>query len=417
MNVTIITIGDEILIGQIVDTNSAWIAQELNLIGAHIKRIVSIGDDQQDIINALQDSTSESEVTIMTGGLGPTKDDITKDAIATFLQVSKVFHEETYQRILRFFAKLERQPTEAHRQQCYLPDGAQILPNKMGTAPGMWFNYQGRAIVSIPGVPYEMKYLMEHEVIPKIARQFVGKPIAHRTILTVGEGESKIAERLEYIEDHLPSGMKLAYLPGLGRVRLRLTAYGEDRQIVNNLLQEYVGKIEAVIPELIFGYEKLTLEEAIGQLLLRKKLTIATAESCTGGLLSHQIVSVPGSSAYFMGGVIAYDNQVKIEHLQVSPKTLQQYGAVSEQTVIEMVKGALKKFDTDLAVSVSGIAGPSGGTPEKPVGTIWIAIGHQNHINTKKIFIGKNRLTNIQYTVVQALNMIRLFVFEHFPND
>ena len=417
MKVTIITIGDEILIGQIIDTNSAWIAQELNLIGAHIKRIVSVGDDQEDIIKALRESTSESEVTILTGGLGPTKDDITKDAIATFLQVTKVFHDPTYQRILKFFAKLERQPTAAHRQQCYLPDGAIILPNKMGTAPGMWFDYHGRAIVSIPGVPYEMKYLMEHEVIPKIAKQFVGKPIAHRTILTVGEGESKIAERLAHIEDHLPAGVKLAYLPGLGRVRLRLTAYGEDRQMVDKLLQEYGTKIEATIPELIFGYEKLTLEEAIGQLLAKKQLTMATAESCTGGLLSHQIVSVPGSSAYFMGGLIAYDNQVKIEQLQVSPQTLDQYGAVSEQTVIEMVNGALEKFGTDLAVSVSGIAGPSGGTPTKPVGTIWIAIGSKKQIRTKKIFIGKNRLTNIQYTVVQALNMIRLFVFEHFPND
>ncbi|MEM1319080.1 MAG: competence/damage-inducible protein A [Bacteroidota bacterium] len=406
----IITIGDELLIGQVVDTNSAWMAQQLNLQGIRIDDIISISDTHAAITQAVDRALQTADLVLITGGLGPTKDDITKKALADYFGVGMEFHTPTYERILRLFERWGREPTEAHRDQCFMPANIQILPNKKGTAPGMWFEHNKKVLVSMPGVPREMKYLMEYEVLPRLDEHFPKLPIHHRTILTVGDGESRIAKRIESVEENLPEGLKLAFLPGLGQVRLRLTAIGHDEDRLKQMLDDQVKAIEALIPELIYGYGQQKLEEVVGQMLLDRQKSLCTAESCTGGYLSHKLTSIPGSSAYFKGGVIAYDNAVKQSQLAVAATTLESEGAVSQQTVIEMVKGALRLMETDVAVAISGIAGPGGGTPDKPVGTIWLAVGDAREVKTQKLQLGKDRLGNIQYTSVQALNMIRKFL-------
>ena len=410
MNASIITIGDEILIGQIIDTNSAWMAQRLNLIGFKVDAIHSISDSKDAILSYLAKAEKESDVILITGGLGPTKDDITKKTMAEYFDAGMVFHEATYDRITRMFEKWGRSMTSAHKEQCYMPDNAEILKNKMGTAPGMWFEHHGKVFVSMPGVPYEMKYLMQEEVLPKIKKRFPGRPIAHRTILTVGEGESRLAKRIEQFEDTLPGNVKLAYLPGLGSVRLRLSGSADDATLLDQQLDELKSTLVGLIPEFVFGYEQESLQEVVGRLLIENNKTLATAESCTGGHIAHKITSVPGSSTYFMGSVIAYSNGIKERLLDVSPDTLATHGAVSEQTVIEMVQGTLKLVQTDIAIAVSGIAGPGGGTFEKPVGTVWLAVGDKDHIVTHKLQLGKDRIKNIEYSSVRALNMIRKFL-------
>lgn len=412
MKAHLLTIGDEILIGQVVDTNSAWMAQQLNLIGAQVQTMTSIGDTHQEIVTALRQIAPTTDVVLMTGGLGPTKDDVTKKALAEFFDCELVYSQETYERLVRMFTRIGVPVAESHREQCFIPQNAVLLNNSMGSAPGMWFEKNGTVLVSMPGVPFEMKAIMQEEVLPRLKEKFLADPIAHRTILTVGEGETRIADRVAAFEDALPPHIKLAYLPSLGFVRLRLTGRGDDEVALNAELDQKAKEMEALLPGLVFGYGTDTLEEMIGRLLKERKLTLATAESCTGGYLASRITSVPGSSAYFMGSIIAYSNSVKINQLQVNPKTLEQHGAVSEETVIEMVKGTLATLQTDLAVAVSGIAGPDGGTPEKPVGTIWLAIGNKHEIKTRKLQLGKDRLRNIQYTAVTALNLIRQFVLQ-----
>ncbi|MEM8909246.1 MAG: CinA family nicotinamide mononucleotide deamidase-related protein, partial [Bacteroidota bacterium] len=318
MDAQIITIGDEILIGQIIDTNSAWMGQQLNLQGVRVNQIESISDQHEAIIGALEAALKQHDLVLLTGGLGPTKDDITKKAIADFLGVGLSFHQTTFERITKLFERWGRSLTPAHHEQCYMPDNALILTNKMGTAPGMWFEKDGKIIVSMPGVPYEMKYLMEKEVLPRLRAQFPGQPIAHRTVLTIGEGESRIAKRISAFEEQLPPNMKLAYLPGLGIVRLRLTARGEHQAQIEALLDQKVVELNTLLPEFIFGYGKSTIEEVVGQLLREAGKTLATAESCTGGYLAHRITAIPGASAYFQGSVIAYSNAIKQSHLGVA---------------------------------------------------------------------------------------------------
>lgn len=412
MNAQIITIGDEILIGQIIDTNSAWMGQQLNYQGIQIAKINSISDTHDEITKAVATAFQETDIILVTGGLGPTKDDITKKALADYFGVEMYFHEATYNRIQRMFKKRGRSLTEAHREQCYMPTNAEILTNKMGSAPGMWFEKEGKVLVSMPGVPFEMKYLMEHEVLPKIKQQFPGKPLAHRTILTVGQGESRIAKMLDNFEDNLPDNIKLAFLPNLGQVRLRLSATGDDQNTIEALLDDKVKEVQKILSSFIFGYEKEQLEEVVGNMLREREKTLTTAESCTGGYLAHRITAIPGSSNYFLGSIIAYSNQIKTNQLNVSSETLDNHGAVSEQTVIEMVKGTLNLLKSDLSIAISGIAGPGGGTPEKPVGTIWLAVGDKNDIKTVKLQLGKNRLKNIEYTAVTGLNMIRKFLLD-----
>lgn len=413
MTAHILTIGDEILIGQIIDSNSAWMAEQLNLQGIRVAKIISISDTAAAIREALDDSFSQTDLVLMTGGLGPTKDDITKKTLAEYYGVEMFFHEESFERLSGMFARWGRETTPAHREQCYMPDNAEILTNKAGTAPGMWFARSGKIAVSMPGVPYEMKYLMEHEVLPLIAKTFPGKPIIHRTILTIGEGESRIAHRIKDIEEGLPDHIKLAYLPNLGQVRLRLSATGDNLIELEKELNDQVALVEACIPEFVFGYGKDTIENVMGQLLLKNKKTIATAESCTGGLVAHRITSVPGSSAYYEGSVIAYSYALKEKLLNVAPKILEIHGAVSEETVKAMLKGLLENLGTDIGIAISGIAGPGGGTPEKPVGTIWIAVGDKNNTDTLKLQLGKSRSNNIKYTATKALDMVRRFLLEN----
>jgi len=412
MTAQIITIGDEILIGQIVDTNSAWMGQQLNMQGIQVEKIITVSDTHKDITEAVDTAFSKADIILLTGGLGPTKDDITKKALADYFGVDMRFSESTYNRIQRLFKKFGKSMTEAHHEQAYMPANADLLMNKMGTAPGMWFEHKGKVLVSMPGVPYEMKYLMEAEVLPKLKKQFPGRPIAHRTILTVGEGESRIADRIDSFLETLPTNIKMAYLPGTGQVRLRMTGTGDDEKELNILLDQKVEELKPLIAEFVFGVEKEKLEEVVGSMLIKKGMTLATAESCTGGLLAHKITSIPGSSAYFMGSVIAYSNEVKINQLNVKPSTLKKYGAVSEATVKEMVQGALDLLKTDLAISISGVAGPGGGTPEKPVGTIWIAIGDRKNIKAYQLNLWKDRMKNIEYTTTVALNVIRKFLLE-----
>ena len=414
MKVQIITIGDEILIGQIIDTNSAWMAQQLNANGAQVVRIDSIGDEYDEIQQTLDQAITNADVVLITGGLGPTKDDITKKALADYFGAEMEFHQPSFDRIVKIFERWGRTTTEAHRLQCYMPNNAELLFNKMGSAPGMWFEHNNTVIVSMPGVPYEMKYIMEHGVIPKLKERFPMQPILHKTIRTVGEGESRIAARIEDIESSLPKHIKLAFLPSLGTVRLRLTAKGKTEEELAKEIQHYSQQIEERIPELIFGYGTQKLEEVVGYLLKERGLNLATAESCTGGHIGHKITSIPGSSAYYLGGFVAYSNAIKMQQLGVQESTLEQFGAVSEQTVIEMVKGTNQVLGSDIAVAISGIAGPGGGTEEKPVGTVWIAVGNQEKTVTRKLSIGKDRIKNIEYSTVQALNMIRQFAVEQY---
>ncbi|MEM9886863.1 MAG: competence/damage-inducible protein A [Bacteroidota bacterium] len=412
MKVHIITIGDEILIGQTIDTNSAWMGEQLNKYGASIQQITTISDDLETIKKTLAQAFETTDIILMTGGLGPTKDDVTKKAIAEFYETGFVFSQETYDRIVKMFAKWGRTTTEAHRQQCFMPQNAELLFNKMGTAPGMWMQENGKVLVSMPGVPYEMKYLMEYEVLPRLLQQFQKDPIVHRTVMTVGEGESRIAARIADFEEHLPPHIKLAYLPGSGQVRLRLTGVGSNEVALKQEVDAKVTELVPQIEELVYGYDNIPLQAAVGQLLLEKNLKLATAESCTGGYLAHKITSISGSSAYYIGSVIAYANEIKMQQLGVSEQTLEEHGAVSEACVKEMVTGLLEQFPANIGIAISGIAGPGGGTPEKPVGTIWLAVGDHHQIITRKLQLGKDRLRNIQYTTTRALDFIRQFLLK-----
>lgn len=421
MTAHLLTIGDEILIGQIVDTNSAWMSQQLNLRGIRVTSKSSVGDTREAIVAGIRHAASEADVVIMTGGLGPTKDDITKKTLAEMFDSEMVFHEETYRRIEGYFTRINRPMPPTMNDQATLPTRATILTNKVGTAPGMWFEDHGKVYVSLPGVPFEMEYLMTNEVLPRLVKRFVARPIVHRTILTVGEGESNIAKRIEAFEDGLPAHVKLAYLPALGSVRLRLTglspdqatgadAYADAEARLNTELDALKAEVDRLIPDLIYGYEEETLPQALGKILLAQGKTIGTAESCTGGYIAHQITSVPGSSAWFPGSVVTYSYEMKQQLLGVQAATLAEQGAVSEACVREMAQGALKTLGVDVAVAVSGIAGPDGGTPDKPVGTVWMAVADREHVVTAKYIFGRDRLKNIQLTGTYALNLVRKFL-------
>lgn len=416
MTAHLLTIGDEILIGQIVDTNSAWMSRELTLRGVRVTGKSSVADTRQAIIEGVEHAAAAADVVIMTGGLGPTKDDITKTTLAEMFDCQMVFHPETYERIERYFQKIGRPVSPAMVGQATLPDRATLMVNKVGQAPGMWFERDGKVFISLPGVPFEMEYLMTHEVIPRLLTRFPTHPIAHRTLLTAGEGESNIARRIEAFEDALPSHIKLAYLPALGQVRLRLTGIWEgepadnSEALLHQELDAKISELEAIIPDLVFGYEEETLQQVVGKILLAQNKQFGTAESCTGGYVAHLITTVPGSSAYFPGTVVTYSYEMKTKLLGVKPDTLARFGAVSEETVREMAQGALDTLEVNVAVAISGIAGPDGGTPEKPVGTVWMAVSDRERTVTAKYLFGRDRLKNIQLTGTYALNLVRRFL-------
>jgi nicotinamide-nucleotide amidase len=414
MEASIITVGDEILIGQIVDTNSAWMGQQLNAIGIDVREILSVGDRHEEIIRALNEVCTLTDIVLITGGLGPTDDDLTIAALADFLGVGLYFDAPTYERIKSYFERLGRPISDAHKAQCYLPETVEILKNKMGTAPGMLFRHKNKIIISMPGVPYEMKYLMEHEVLPFLQSNFVSDIIIHKTIMTAGEGESVLAEMIAPIVKSFPPHLKMAYLPALGMVRLRITAKGKHEISLRQEVLQYAEEITAHVGDAVFGYDDVALEQVIRDLCIKKALTLSTAESCTGGAIAARLTTIAGSSEYFKGSIIAYSNQIKELLLNVPGNILTAHGAVSETTVKAMASGVLKVINTDLAVAVSGIAGPDGGSPEKPVGTIWVAIANSTITEATLIRAGKDRLKNIEYTVNIALNLLRKFIEKHY---
>lgn len=416
MKAYLLTIGDEILIGQIVDTNSAWMSRQFNLHGIRVCGKSSVSDAREAIVEGLEWAARQADVVIMTGGLGPTKDDITKKTLAEYFGSTLSFRQEVYDRTAAYFTKIGRKIPDSMMDQATLPDLATVLPNKVGTAQGMWFERNDKVFISLPGVPFEMEYLIANEVLPRLLLRFPGRPIAHRTLLTAGEGESAIARRLEAFEDGLPSHIKLAYLPSLGQVRLRLTGAWEGPLVPDaeaRLKAEVEAKaveLHALLPDLVYGFNEDSLEKVLGRLLLERGLQFGTAESCTGGYIAHLITSVPGASNYFPGTIVSYSYEMKSKLLGVSPVLLEQHGAVSEEAVCAMVRGALDALGVDVALAVSGIAGPDGGTPDKPVGTVWMAVGNRERVMTQKHVFGRDRLKNIQLTGVYGLNLVRQFL-------
>lgn len=408
MKAELITIGDEILIGQIVDTNSAWMAEQLNLIGVNVVQISSISDGADQIKIALNQALSRADIVLITGGLGPTKDDITKKTLAEYFNDELVTDQSVIDHIEQLFGRFGKTITDLNRQQADLPSKCIALKNRQGTAPGMWFDHEGKVIVSMPGVPYEMKGLMKDEVIPRIT-EFADLPvIVHRTVLTTGIGESWLSDKIEGWEVNLPSFVKLAYLPSPGRVRLRLSASGSNRNELMAAVDTAIGELKSMIGHLIYGEDTDSLQEVVGQLLLERNATLSTAESCTGGSIAGAITSVSGASAYFLGSIVSYDNEVKIGQLGVKPETLDAVGAVSEEVVCQMAEGVKSRLKTDYSIATSGIAGPTGGTEEKPVGTVWIAVSGPNGTQAKKFLFGDVRERNISRSVTAALNMLRI---------
>jgi nicotinamide-nucleotide amidase len=412
MNVEIINIGDELLIGQVVNTNASWMAEQLNLSGFRVHQFTIVSDDRAHILEALSLAEKRAQVVLISGGIGPTKDDITKHTLCEFFNTRLVLDEEAYRDVEKLFARRGYPVTELNHQQAMLPECCTSIPNQLGTARGMWFEKSETpptptVFVSMPGVPFEMKAMMTEEIIPRLKKTFNTPVIQHRTILTQGVGESFLAARIEDWENQLPSHVRLAYLPQPGIVRLRLTGTGSDEALLKTQIREQVYALEKLIPEYIFGYDNETLEEIIGKLLKEKGASLATAESCTGGYIAHLITSIPGSSAFFKGSVVCYSNEVKEQIVGVQPETLRKFGAVSEQTVTEMAVGVQTRLNADYVIATSGIAGPDGGTDEKPVGTIWIAIATPHEVFAQKFLFGDSRERNIRRTALQALNMLR----------
>lgn len=416
MTIHLLTIGDEILIGQIVDTNSAWMSRELNLRGMRVTGKSSVADTREAIIGGVEHAARNADAVIITGGLGPTKDDVTKKTLAEMFDCQLVFHQETYDRIEAYFNKVGRPVSPAMVGQATLPDCATLMTNKVGQAPGMWFERDGKVFISLPGVPFEMEYLMTNEVLPRLLQRFPIQPIVHRTLNTAGEGESNVARRIEAFEDALPTHIKLAYLPALGQVRLRLTGTMDDvvaadsEARLNVELDEKTAELQAIIPDLVYGREEETLQQVVGKILLAQDRQFGTAESCTGGYVAHLITTVPGSSAYFPGTLVTYSYEMKTKLLGVKSETLTRFGAVSQETVCEMAHGALDALNVDVALAISGIAGPDGGTPDKPVGTVWMAVSDRQRTVVQKHMFGRDRLKNIQMTGTYALNLVRKFL-------
>lgn len=407
---SIITIGDELLIGQTIDTNSAWMAQQLNNMGIWVQRRVAVGDTKPAIVEALDAEGAAADIILITGGLGPTADDITKPTLTEYFGGKLVVHEPTLQRLMQFFESRGLPVLQRNVDQALVPDVCTVLFNSWGLAPGMWFEKDGKVYVSMPGVPHEMKGIMEHHVLPRLQEQFQTKAVIHQTLLTSGMGESFIAERLLNFEASLPAHIKLAYLPSYGLLKLRLTALGEDKVSTAAELKLHFQEMQTLLADITVADEDIPMGEVLGRILLAKGKTVGTAESCTGGYIAHNITAIPGSSAYFKGSVVTYANEMKTKLLGVKEETLAAHGAVSEATVREMVVGALQLLETDYAIAVSGIMGPDGGSPEKPVGTVWIAVGSAEKIVTVKHRLLYDRERNIHMTAIYAMNELRKLI-------
>jgi nicotinamide-nucleotide amidase len=412
INASIITIGDELLIGQVIDTNSAWIAQQLNRAGIAVTKRIAVGDDADEIWNTLESENQHADVVLITGGLGPTSDDITKQLLCKYFEGKMIINEGALQNVKFLFEKIYHKPiSEVNLKQAEVPDVCEVIQNKRGSAPGMVFQKDGTIFISMPGVPYEMQGIME-DVIPMLEKRFELPAIIHRTILTAGIGESALAEIIKDFEAQLPEVIRLAYLPNYGMVRLRLTTSGFDKIKTEKLINEQFEQLKELVKNYMVTDKDETMQEVLGNILSKNKKTISTAESCTGGAIASLITSVPGSSAYYQGSIVSYSYEIKENLLNVEKVTLEKYGAVSEETVKEMLSGLLDQMNTDFGIAVSGIMGPDGGTAEKPVGTVWVAVGNKERQFVQKLKQRFERKKNIEVTAVMALNMMRKFILE-----
>lgn len=410
MKAEIITIGDELLIGQVIDTNSAWLGQQLNLLGISLYQRTACGDSKEQILACLHDAELRSDIIIITGGLGPTKDDITKKTLCEYFNTNLVTDEKVLAWVTSIFQMRKMPMLDVNLQQALVPQNSKTLWNKSGTAPGMWFDVNNKIFISLPGVPFEMKVIFDEEVVPLLIDKFELPTIYHRTLQTCSIGESFLAEKIKDIENNLPNYIKLAYLPSVGTVRLRLSAHGNNKEQLIHEVNEICNQFYDRIGEYIYGEGDDNLSQVVGKLLKEKNKTLATAESCTGGFIAHQITSIAGSSYYYKGSIVSYDNKIKMLELNVSDDILKNDGAVSEACVKQMAQTILNKFDVDYAIATSGIAGPDGGSEEKPVGTVWIALANKNEVIAKKYNMGDNRERTILRTSLMALDMLRKMI-------
>lgn len=403
----IISIGDELLIGQVVNSNAAWMGEQLFSSGIALRRVVTIGDSEADLHAAIDDACNNAQFIFLTGGLGPTSDDITKPALCNYFGVPLVWNQEAYQQVEALFARRGMTVTDRNRQQAMLPANCIAIPNPNGTAPGMWFEHKGSVIVSMPGVPFEMKPMFADEVIPHIKARFGGNNYFFRTVMTTGAGESAIAERLKKFESTLPENCRLAYLPQPGIVRLRLGISGTDGPQALQALNSKVVEMADLLSDIVYGYDNEMPEETVFRMLKERRFTLGLAESCTGGYLAHLITSLAGSSAVFKGSIVAYANEAKTVLLGVDEALINTFGAVSAEVAKAMAQGARSSLQTDYAIGITGIAGPDGGTAEKPVGTVWISLAGPEHSEVQHFLFGDKRDRNIRRSALAALNMLR----------
>jgi nicotinamide-nucleotide amidase len=404
----ILAIGDELLYGQTIDTNSHWLSVELDKISIKVIRRTTIGDVEDEIINAFAEAENRADIILITGGLGPTSDDLTKPCLAKYFDCGMEMNEEALAAVTEFFKSRGRELTELNRLQALLPTACIKITNPIGTAPGMWFDKGDKTFMAMPGVPHEMKRMITEQVIPRLLKKYQMPVIHHKIIRTIGIGESFLAEKIESWEKTLPTHIKLAYLPSLGEVKIRLTCTGNSLEKLQAEADVLADKLTDYVGQHIYGFGEEPIEVVLGNMLRKKKLTLSIAESCTGGYLSHMITSVPGSSDYFLGSMIPYAYEIKMRQLGVKPETLEKYGAVSEPTIIEMANIVRAKFNTDIGVATSGIAGPGGATADKPVGTVWIAYSDKYQTVTKKLQLSKDRMINIKMASVAVFNLIRM---------
>jgi len=407
MNLDIISIGDELLIGQTLNTNAHWISKEMNAIGFTIREHVSIADTEEAILNAVEHAMSNADVVLVTGGLGPTKDDLTMPALNKYFGGELVRDEKVYQHIEQLVTSRGFVMNQNNQDQAIVPNNCEVVHNANGTAPGLWFEKNNKVLVAMPGVPYETKAMITDTIIPWLKQQYELPEIINQMVYTQGLPESMLVEKIADWENALPETIKLAYLPSPGRVKLRLSSLGKDREMLQRSIDEQIEQLKAVIPQYIYSEEQEDMGMLIGELLRKNKATLATAESCTGGYIAHLITRVAGSSEYYKGSVISYANEIKINELNVKLEDLEQFGAVSQQVVEQMALGVQQKMKTDYAIATSGIAGPTGGTDEKPVGTVWIAVATPKGVFSKKYVFGKLRDVNIERAAITALGMLR----------
>jgi nicotinamide-nucleotide amidase len=403
----LISIGDEILYGQTLDTNSHWISGELDSLGIRVMKKVTIGDTKEEILHYIAESEQLADMVLITGGLGPTNDDLTKPCLVEYFDTHLVRNQKMLENIQKLFEKAGREMSDLNEKQADMPTNCTPIANVIGTAPGMWFERNGKVIVSMPGVPYEMKRMMKDTILPKLKEMFIEDGIYHRMIRTIGIPESVLAEKIKDWEDNLPKHIKLAYLPTMGSVKLRLTT-SEETKAIKQEVQDQMDKVLPMIEKYVYGFDDDEIEEVIGKMLKSSGLTLAVAESCTGGYLSHKITSIPGSSGWFNGAFVPYSNQLKNQQLKVDEKIIREHGAVSEPVVLALAKNVREEFLSDVGISISGVAGPGGGSKEKPVGTVWIGYSDKKKTVAKKFQFTKDRGINIQYSALAALNMIRI---------